>query len=216
MRECRASPRRVAPTYAGGLGRGILFLIRWTNGAGQARPAGNRRFASKGSAILPDRPDHAAGPADERPGRRYEDPCPPTLSVARVVISTDGYVGADGAGWAFVVHGEGHHVVERGVLPDCPSHYAEWVAVERALGWSERALGGGDELELRTDSALVAKGLARRRPAMSGEAAAKRAACRQALARLALSGVKVNVVRVARTANAEADGEARRVGVGSL
>lgn len=143
-------------------------------------------------------------------------PAAPWCQVARVVISTDGYVGAEGAGWAFVVHGEGHEVVERGALPDCPSHLAEWCAVERALGWAEGALAHGDELELRTDSALVAKGLARRNPAMSGEAAAKRAACRQAIARLAQEGVKVRVVRVARSANVEADGEARSAGLGIL
>lgn len=136
--------------------------------------------------------------------------------VARVVISTDGYVGPTGAGWAFVVHGEGHETVERGSLPDCPSHLAEWCAVEQALAWCERALASGDDLELRTDSALVAKGLARRSPAMGGEAAVKRAACRQAIARLAGAGVKVKVLRVARAANAEADGEARRVGLGIL
>jgi ribonuclease HI len=136
--------------------------------------------------------------------------------VARVVISTDGYVGTDGAGWAFVVHGEGHEAVERGVLPDCPSHLAEWCAVERALAWARAALAAGDDLELRTDSALVAKGLARRSPAMSGEAAVKRAGCRQTIAALAREGVKVRVVRVARAANAEADGEARRVGMGTL
>lgn len=133
-----------------------------------------------------------------------------------MVISTDGYVGAAGAGWAFVVHGEGHEAVERGVLPDCPSHLAEWCAVEQALAWAQRVLARGDDLELRTDSALVAKGLARRNPAMSGEAAAKRAACRQAIARLAENGVRVKVLRVARSANAEADGEARRVGMGIL
>lgn len=136
--------------------------------------------------------------------------------MARVVVSTDGYVGVDGAGWAFVVHGEGHETVERGSLPECPSHLAEWCAVERALEWCERALEDGDELELRTDSALVAKGLARRNPAMSGEAALKRAACRQAISRLASLGIRVQVVRVARAANAEADGEARRVGLGIL
>lgn len=136
--------------------------------------------------------------------------------MARVVISTDGYVGPQGAGWAFVVHGEGHEFVDRGGLPDCPSHLAEWCAVEQALAWARRFLGHGDELELRTDSALVAKGLARRNPAMSGEAAVKRAACRQAIAALARDGVKVKVLRVDRAANAEADGEARRVGLGIL
>lgn len=136
--------------------------------------------------------------------------------VARVVISTDGYVGALGAGWAFVVHGDGHEAVQRGELPDCPSHLAEWTAVERALAWSRATLRHGDEVELRTDSALVAKGLARRTPAMAGEAAVKRAACRKALARLAEIGVQVRVVRVPRALNAEADGEARRVGGDSL
>lgn len=156
------------------------------------------------------------GTSGRHPAGGVKCPSAPWCQVARVVISTDGYVGAQGAGWAFVVHGEGHEAVERGSLPDCPSHLAEWCAVERALAWAEGSLGRGDELELRTDSALVAKGLARRNPAMSGEAAIKRAACRQALARLAGVGVRVRVVRVARSANAEADGEARSAGLGIL
>jgi hypothetical protein len=78
-----------------------------------------------------------------------------------------------------------------------------------ALAWAEATLAEGDALELRTDSALVAKGLASRRPAMSGEAAEARAACRQALARLGQRGVKARVQRIGREENVEADGQAR-------
>lgn len=123
------------------------------------------------------------------------------------VVSTDGYVGAQGAGWAFVAWPEG--VVRRGALPACPPHEAEWRAVCEALAWAEERLAPGDALELRTDSALVAKGLASRRPAMTGAAAEARASCRQALARLAERGVKARVLRVDRTENVEADGQAR-------
>jgi ribonuclease HI len=123
------------------------------------------------------------------------------------VVSTDGYVGDEGAGWAFVARpGD---IVRRGALARCPSHEAEWRAMAEALAWAEAALAEGDELELRTDSALVAKGLASRRPAMSGVAAEARAACRQALARLAGRGVRAKVLRVDRSRNEEADGEAR-------
>jgi len=127
--------------------------------------------------------------------------------VTLVVLSTDGYVGEDGAGWAFVARpGD---VVRRGALPACPSHVAEWRAMREALAWAEEALQPGDSLEIRTDSALVAKGLASRRPSMSGEAAEARAACRQVLARLAQRGVRAKVLRVDRSANVEADGQAR-------
>lgn len=124
-------------------------------------------------------------------------------------IATDGYVGGGTAGWAFVAAREGAESVERGALPECPSHVAEWVAMRRALEWAERALAPGDALRLQTDSALVAKGLASRRPEMGGEAAEHRAACRQALARLAERGVRARVSRVGRAENARADAEAR-------
>jgi ribonuclease HI len=131
--------------------------------------------------------------------------------VGLVLVATDGYVGEDGraAAWAFVVSGA-RQAREAGALPGGPSHLAEWTAVSRALAWAEARLDAGDELELRTDSALVAKGLASRRPEMSGEAAELRAACRQALARLAGRGVRARVVRVRREENEEADAEARR------
>jgi ribonuclease HI len=131
----------------------------------------------------------------------------------RVVIMTDGFVAADGAaGWAFVARTE-HSAIDvtrSGALPPATaSHLAEWVAVEAALGWAESALDEGDEIELRTDSAIVAKGLASRRPALHGDAAELRAACRQALARLGAAGIKARVVRVRREENAEADAAAR-------
>lgn len=129
----------------------------------------------------------------------------------RVLVSTDGYLGADGlAGWAFVAVWDEGRIEQAGALPSATSHLAEWTAVSRALAWAEGHLERGAQLELRTDSALVAKGLASRRPEMSGEAAALRAACRQALARLAQGGVKARVVRVRREENEEADGLARR------
>jgi len=131
--------------------------------------------------------------------------------MVRVVVSTDGFVGADGqAGWAFVARGEGVDVARRGALGPVPSHLAEWTAASQGLAWAEEALAPGDELVLRTDSALVAKGLASRRPHMSGEAAELRAACRQRLARLAERGVAAKVERVGREANEEADRLSRR------
>lgn len=126
--------------------------------------------------------------------------------MARVVVSTDGFVSEAGdASWAFVARGDGVDETRRGELGRAPPHLAEWVAASRALAWAEASLAGGDELELRTDSALVAKGLARRKPAMSGEAAEIRAECRRALARLAERGVRARVVRVGRERNREAD-----------
>lgn len=123
-------------------------------------------------------------------------------------MHTDGYVAADGrGGWAFVV--PGGDVSEAGALTGAAPHLAEWTAMMNALRWAEETLQPGDALELVTDSALVAKGLASRRPAMSGEAATMRAHCRQALARLGERGVKARVVRVARELNEEADALAR-------
>ncbi|HVL49403.1 MAG TPA: hypothetical protein VM889_12655 [Candidatus Thermoplasmatota archaeon] len=124
-------------------------------------------------------------------------------------IATDGYVGPDGlGGWAFVVDRPEGRLVESGALAGVASHLAEWIAIERALLWAEAEAPPG-ELALQTDSALVAKGLAARRPEISGEAGEIRARCRQALARLAARGVRVAVARVAREANAEADRAAR-------
>jgi ribonuclease HI len=144
-------------------------------------------------------------------GRVLKQPGADARGVARVVASTDGFVGADGqAGWAFVARGEGVDVAQRGELGPVPPHVAEWVAASEALAWAERTLTPGDELVLRTDSALVAKGLAARKPAMSGEAAELRAACRQRLARLAERGVKAKVERVPRETNEEADRLSRR------
>ncbi|MFA5862674.1 MAG: hypothetical protein WDA16_13370 [Candidatus Thermoplasmatota archaeon] len=129
-----------------------------------------------------------------------------------VTIATDGFVAADGAGgWAFVARGDGVDVTRRGELRNVAPHLAEWRAMMEALAWAEGALfEAGDEIELRTDSALVAKGLASRKPAMSGEAAEARAACRQALARLGERGIRASVVRVPREANEEADRQSRR------
>lgn len=127
-----------------------------------------------------------------------------------VVIMTDGFVGEDGAGWAFVARGDGVAVTRAAALPPgTPSHLAEWAAVVAALAWAEAKVESGAEIELRTDSALVAKGLASRRPALHGEAAEVRAACRQALARLGAAGVRARVVRVRREENTEADAAAR-------
>ena len=134
----------------------------------------------------------------------------------RVVVATDGFVAQDGrAGWSFVAHGGGHDAREAGALAGVESHLAEWIAVSRALEWAERSLQTGDALELRTDSALVAKGLASRRPEMSGEAGQRRAACRQALARLGSRGIRARVVRVAREENGEADALARAAALGA-
>lgn len=130
-----------------------------------------------------------------------------------VTIATDGFVASDGAaGWAFVAHGEGLDVTRRGELSAVPPHLAEWRAMLEALTWAEGAplLARGDELEIRTDSALIAKGLASRKPAMSGQAAESRAACRKVLARLAERGIRARVIRVPREANTEADLHSRR------
>lgn len=129
--------------------------------------------------------------------------------MASYVLNTDAYVGDSGAAWAFIaacVTGDEAH---SGAIPRGPSHLAEWRAAHEALVWAEAHLGRGDELELRTDSALVAKGLGGRRPHVSGEAGELRAACRQALARLAGAGVEVRVSRVRREENAAADALAR-------
>lgn len=156
-----------------------------------------------------------------RRGKRRLCPCWPRGAITlliresnvgagvRVVVWTDGYVGAEGAGWGFLARRGDETVAERGPLPACTSHEAEWTAALRALAWALDALEEGDELELRTDSALVAKGLASRRPEMSGAAGEMRARARQTLAALAERGVRSRVVRVARTENLEADGLAR-------
>lgn len=121
-------------------------------------------------------------------------------------IACDGYVGPDGrAAWAWTC---GCGAEAAGSLPArTASHLAEWRAAAEALAHLARHAPG--EVELRVDSALVAKGLASRRPEMSGEAGEVRAACRQALARLADAGVRVRVARVRREENAEADALAR-------
>lgn len=124
-------------------------------------------------------------------------------------VWTDGYVGPEGAGWAFVARRGAVRHADRGPLAPCPSHEAEWSAVVRALAWALDALEPGDSLLFHTDSALVAKGLASRRPAMSGIAGEMRAEARRRLARLAEAGVRARVVRVPREENAEADGLAR-------
>lgn len=130
--------------------------------------------------------------------------------MSRLVVSTDGHVGEAGAAWAFVAEGEDEPITRAGLLEGPPSHLAEWRAALEALRFVEDRLNRGDELELRTDSALVAKGLASRRPAMSGEAAEARAECRQRLARLAKAGVRIRVLRVRREENAVADSLARQ------
>jgi ribonuclease HI len=130
--------------------------------------------------------------------------------VRRVLMSSDGYVGEDGAGWAFVVRIDDAREEHGGALEATTSHLAEWTAVSRALAWAEGALEEGDALELRIDSALVAKGLASRRPEMHGEAGALRAGCRQALARLGQRGIKAQVLRVRREENDDADRAAHR------
>lgn len=131
--------------------------------------------------------------------------------MTRLVIATDGYVASDGhGGWAFIVQGESVHHQESGALHDAPSHLAEWIAVQRALEWASAHAASGDHIDLRTDSALVAKGLASRRPSMSGEASERRAACRIALAALAGRGIRTRVQRVPRHLNAAADEAARR------
>lgn len=121
-------------------------------------------------------------------------------------VCCDGYRAADGrAAWAFLCD-DGARA--SGELPaGTRSHLAEWHAVARALDHLDRH--GSGEVTLQVDAALVAKGLAARRPAMSGEAAELRAACRQALARLDAKGVRVRVARVEREANREADALAR-------
>jgi ribonuclease HI len=128
----------------------------------------------------------------------------------RVLASTDGVVCTDGrAGWAFIAEWDGGRIERAGALVDATSHLAEWTAISCALAWAETFLEEGATPEIYTDSALVAKGMASRRPAMTGEAAALRASCRQALARLAMRGITGRVVRVRREENAAADALAR-------
>ena len=121
-------------------------------------------------------------------------------------LACDGYVGPQGqAAWAWVCE-DGQR--GSGRLPDrVASHLAEWRACSEALAHLEGHAAG--DVVVQVDSALVAKGLAARTPAMSGEAAEMRAACRQALARLAERGVRVRVERVPRERNTEADALAR-------
>lgn len=130
--------------------------------------------------------------------------------MARYQVNTDGYVGSAGAAWAFVATAPMHRRARSGTLPrDVPPHLAEWHAVHAALAWAEAHLERGDEVQLHTDSALVAKGLAKRRPHVGGEAGELRAECRQALSRLAEAGIRVRVSRVRREENADADALAR-------
>jgi ribonuclease HI len=121
-------------------------------------------------------------------------------------VASDGYVGPSGeAAWAWVCScgAEG-----AGKLPDrTASHLAEWLAAQAAL--EHLAVHAPGHAALQVDSALVAKGLAARRPEMSGEAAEVRAECRRTLARLAEAGLQVQVERVDREANAQADALAR-------
>lgn len=125
-------------------------------------------------------------------------------------ISTDGRVDDEGEGtWAFVAKAPGRKATGRGTRRPCASHVAEWLAVEAALSWVDRHLAKGDSFTLRTDSALVAKGLASRLPAMSGEAAEIRAAARRKLASLAKRGITAEIVRVGREENREADRASR-------
>ena len=133
------------------------------------------------------------------------------MEATRYLVSTDGYRSAAGvAAWAFVVESEGLSEARSGRIEgDATSHLAEWVAVTEALAWIETHAESGTNVELQTDSALVDKGLASRRPEMSGEAGERRAAARQTLARLAQRGIRVRVQRVPRTENTEADQAAR-------
>lgn len=124
-----------------------------------------------------------------------------------LVVHVDGYVAADGIGaWAVVVDGR---PTLSGRVAGEPIHLVEWRAIAAALAWLEVSAAPRD-VRLVTDSALVERGLASRRPEMHGEAGEIRAASRQALARLAARGIRVRVQRVPREANREADGAARR------
>lgn len=122
-------------------------------------------------------------------------------------LACDGYVDKDGrAAWAFVCD---DGAAQAGLLPlRTASHLAEWQAAEHGL--AHLAAHAPGEVVLQVDSALVAKGLAARRPEMSGEAAELRARCRQRLAALAARGVRVQVQRVPREENQAADALARR------
>lgn len=123
-----------------------------------------------------------------------------------LVVHVDGYVAADGIGaWAVVV--DGRPTLSGRVLGE-PIHLVEWRAVAAALAWLELSAPPGD-VRIVTDSALVERGLASRRPEIHGEAGEIRAASRQALARLAARGIRVRIERVPREANREADEAAR-------
>lgn len=127
-----------------------------------------------------------------------------------IEVATDGYVSEAGAaGWAFIARFPGGEARRSGALTGAPSHLAEWTAVAEALRWAEAHATMGDLLRLSTDSALVAKGLAKRRPEMSGAAGELRAEARRTLARLAERGIRARVTRVPRARNAEADALAR-------
>jgi ribonuclease HI len=123
-----------------------------------------------------------------------------------LTLACDGYVGPQGeAAWAWVCDdgARGSGLLATRVA----SHLAEWRAAQEGIAHLQQHAPG--EVTLQVDSALVAKGLAARRPEMSGEAGEVRAACRQALARLAERGVRVRVERVPRERNTEADALAR-------
>jgi ribonuclease HI len=121
-------------------------------------------------------------------------------------IACDGYVGQGRAGAAWVCDCGAQGM--EALAASTASHVAEWRACALALAHL-RGHAPGD-VALRTDSALVAKGLAARRPEMRGEAGELRARCRQELARLAERGVRVRVERVPRAANLAADALSRR------
>lgn len=127
-----------------------------------------------------------------------------------VSVSADAYVGPEGAGWALVVRDAAGHelLASSGPLPPSPSHLAEWRALGRALDWVA-TVEGPAEVRLLVGSALVAKGLAASKPAMSGEAVELRAEARRRLARLAARSIRVRVERIAREGNRRADELAR-------
>ncbi len=129
--------------------------------------------------------------------------------MTHVVVSTDGYASEDAAAWAFIATQRNAEEPHAGALPPLASHLAEWRAAAEALHWAESHLGPGDTLDLRTDSALVAKGLGFKGNHLTGLTAEFGAACGEALERLALRGVKVHVLRVRREENGPADRLAR-------
>src|SRR5437764_14055863 len=91
-----------------------------------AEARANRRDAPVGPRLPGSKDIDSDTPIEGARGEGAKRTAVPPGRVTDVVVWTDGYVGDEGAGWAFVAKPKG--VVRRGALPACPSHEAEWRA----------------------------------------------------------------------------------------